>query len=392
MVMKKALLLSLFAASYVHSACDESVKVESNDDLGSVVSCSKFKGDITIKNTPIAGINFGGLSEVDGSIFIENNKDLNNIYLSGLEKITGQLFVGNNTKLSVLNVDKLSEVKEFRAINNPNMGEVTFHNISSIETIQIIQTSVSNLGIVSAESLKNIEITSNKKLDSIGFPNLTETSGYVLFADNGKNGKVSLPELAKINGNCSFSDLSELDIGKLKSVGSDFTISANSFKNITIRTLEKTGKAVTISENSALENITFPNLTDIGGSLNIQNNTKMTYLYPDSFPKLKSISGSIVLIGPFDNASFTAISHMDGSLSMKSTGDINCDGFKKNVSSYIKNANKVTCKGNVKNNSSKKGDKKDSDGSSDDSDSGANPVQFLGLVSTFALVAGTFLF
>ncbi|KAJ1676871.1 hypothetical protein EV182_007345, partial [Spiromyces aspiralis] len=89
-MIKKVLILSLFAA-YAHSACDKDITVESESDLSKVVSCTTFKGDITISDTSIPGINFGGLQEVDGSIFIEHNPQLDNIYLSNLRKISGQL-------------------------------------------------------------------------------------------------------------------------------------------------------------------------------------------------------------------------------------------------------------------------------------------------------------
>ncbi|KAJ1674000.1 hypothetical protein EV182_004165, partial [Spiromyces aspiralis] len=319
---------------------------------------------------------------------------LDNIYLSNLRKISGQLNVNNNTRLTILNIDNLNEIGEFRTINNPSMGQVTFRNISSIDVIQIVQSNVTQLGIVSDDDIKSVEITFNKNLDSFGFPNLTKVDGYVLFSDNGNNGKVSFPELTSIKGNCSFSGLSELDIGKLQTVGSDFSLVNNGFKNITIKTLKSTGDAVSINNNNNLENITFPNLSGIGGALSIQNNSRLVHLYDNSFPKLAEIDGAVQIMGPIDNVSFPSIKSMKGGFYLYSTGDIDCSAVKKNISSYA--ANKLqTCESNVKNSSTgSKGSSKS--GGSDDSQSDAiaifNPIQYVGILSTAALVAGSFLF
>ncbi|KAJ2357359.1 hypothetical protein IWW50_005093, partial [Coemansia erecta] len=101
--------------------------------------------------------------------------------------------------------------------------------------------------------------------------------------------------------------------------------------NLTVPALDTAEKSITLS-NNGFEAISFPKLGEIGSSLNIANNTKFKSITKQTFPKLSSVPGSIMLEGSFDNITFPALKTVDGQVSLSGKGKLSCDQAEKELS------------------------------------------------------------
>ncbi|KAJ2748227.1 protoplasts-secreted, partial [Coemansia nantahalensis] len=265
----------------------------------------------------------------------------------------------NNTNVFKVDIPKLTSVEDFQVIVNPNLKELSYRNISSIHNFQIIDTHIGSLGLFLEQEPGNIEILSNPELKTLDFSSVKKTSGYINIANNGRGANITFSGLTGVNGNASFADAGALDIHQLGSVTDDFSLYTNSFRNLSVPALKTAEKSITLSGND-FEAVAFPQLTEIGSSLNIVNNTNFRTIGSKAFPKLQSIPGSMVLEGSFDNITFPALKNVDGQVSLSGKGKLSC----KDAEAALKAADNIDCSLQVVD-----GDSGSKDSGSDDGDS-----------------------
>ncbi|KAJ2789401.1 cell wall protein Ecm33, partial [Coemansia guatemalensis] len=353
------------------------VKVKSQADINTVNACEKFEADVTIDGVSgIGALSIDSLQEITGQLVIQNMYDLQTVSFGSLTT-AGSLKILNNTNVYKVDLPKLSSVDDFQVIVNPNLKELSYANITSSKNFQIIGTHVGSLGLFADSEPGNIEILSNTGLTALDFSAVKKTSGYINIANNGKGTNVTFSSLTEVGGNISFADTSALDISKLSSVSDDFSLYTNSFKNLSVPALTSAEKSVTLSGNS-FEAISFPKLSDIGSSLNIVNNTKFASISKDTFPKLKSIPGSIVIEGSFDNITFPSLSTVDGQVSLSGRGKLSC----KEAESALSAADNIDCSLETVEDSS------DSDSETGDETDGSDSDTSAASHTTFMAVVG----
>lgn len=382
--MKCALAFAALAA-VVAGACDEDVTVSKQSDLSDVSSCTKFDGDITIDGVEGMGaLNLDQLQKIKGDLIIQNMYDLQTLSLAQLTTASSFKLL-NNTQLYKADIPKFTSVKDFQIITNPNLKEITYKNMSSVDNFQIINTYVSQLGAFTASKVKNIEVLSNNQLPALDFSAVKETSGYINIANNGKDTKVDMGNLTQAVGNVSFGNVAGLKIGQLKSVEDDFSLYTNSFQNLTLKSLKGAKKSITLNGNQFTA-ISFPELGEIGSSLNIINNTNFHSISKDTFPKLTSVPGSIVITGSFDKISFPKLDKVDGQIKLAGEGKMSCkdadDAF-----ANVANSN-IDCEFTTSSNGGSNSDNSDGEnGNSDDHTSGASQVTAVGGAAMMAMAA-----
>lgn len=114
-----------------------------------------------------------------------------------------------------------------------------------------------------------------------------------------------------------------------------------------------------------MEEIDFPQLTDIGGALQISDNDKLRSF--SGFDKLKTIGGSVSINGTFDNGTFASLQRIAGGFTLLTDGELSCDAFASlNKAGDIK-GDKYVCSGTAGASSSSSKKKSDSSNSSDSS-------------------------
>ncbi|KAJ2336736.1 cell wall protein Ecm33 [Coemansia sp. RSA 2681] len=311
-------------------ACNKDITVSTQADINTVNACTKFQGDVTIDGSEgisLTALSIDNLQQISGDLIIQNLYSLQTVSLGKLTS-AGSLKILNNTNLYKVAIPELTKVTDFQVITNPNLKVLTYNNISSVNNFQVIDTYVSSLGAFTASSVANIEVLSNTQLSALDFSAVKKTSGYINIANNDRSSNITFSQLTQVGGNVSFGNAATLDISKLSSVSDDFSLYQNSFKNLSVPALETAKKSITLNQN-LFSAISFPKVAEIGSSLDISNNTNFKSISSSTFPKLKSVPGSIVINGSLDNVTFPSLTTVDGQVQLSGTGKLSCDSAEK---------------------------------------------------------------
>ncbi|KAJ2456973.1 cell wall protein Ecm33 [Coemansia sp. RSA 2424] len=311
-------------------ACNKDITVSTQADINTVNACTKFQGDVTIDGSEgisLTALSIDNLQQISGDLIIQNLYSLQTVSLGQLTS-AGSLKILNNTNLYKVAIPELTKVTDFQVITNPNLKVLTYNNISSVNNFQVIDTYVSSLGAFTASSVANIEVLSNTQLSALDFSAVKKTSGYINIANNDRASNITFSQLTQVGGNVSFGNAATLDISKLSSVSDDFSLYQNSFKNLSVPALETAKKSITLNQN-LFSAISFPKVAEIGSSLDISNNTNFKSISSSTFPKLKSVPGSIVINGSLDNVTFPSLTTVDGQVQLSGTGKLSCDSAEK---------------------------------------------------------------
>ncbi|KAI8324271.1 hypothetical protein GQ54DRAFT_296265 [Martensiomyces pterosporus] len=319
-------------AALVAGACDKNINVKDQSDINTINACSKYNADITIDGVKgITALSLDSVKQVSGQLVIQNMYDLQTVSLGQLT-YAKSLKIVNNTNVYKVDIPLLSQIdSDFQVIVNPNLKNLQYTNITKVSNFQIIDTFVDNLGVFAASKVGSIEVLSNPQLKTLDFSSVQSTSGYINIANNAKDSNVTFSSLTQVGGNISFGNTGALSIDKLNSVGDDFSLYTNSFPNLTVSSLQAAKKSITLSGNK-FKTITFPKLTEVGSSLNINNNTNFRSIGASTFPQLTSIPGGIILEGNFDNITFPKLKSVDGAVTLKGKGKLTCNTFSTNLS------------------------------------------------------------
>ncbi|KAJ1669394.1 cell wall protein Ecm33, partial [Coemansia sp. RSA 25] len=315
-------------------ACNKDITVSTQADINTVNACTKFQGDVTIDGSEgisLTALSIDNLQQISGDLIIQNLYSLQTVSLGKLAS-AGSLKILNNTNLYKVAIPELTKVTDFQVITNPNLKVLTYNNISSVNNFQVIDTYVSSLGAFTASSVANIEVLSNTQLSALDFSAVKKTSGYINIANNDRASNITFSQLTQVGGNVSFGNAATLDISKLSSVSDDFSLYQNSFKNLSVPALETAKKSITLNQN-LFSAISFPKVAEIGSSLDISNNTNFKSISSSTFPKLKSVPGSIVINGSLDNVTFPSLTTVDGQVQLSGTGKLSCDSAEKSFAS-----------------------------------------------------------
>lgn len=248
-----------------------------------------------------AGIlDFSGLNQLNGDLIVADAGFVNGIASETLNAISGTFQLKNNTALNTLSMPSLHTVGSLDWNTLPQLDTLTFGTpgIQTAKSIVIGDTFLSSLKGIDVTSLDNLNINNCHRLQDLTLP-LTNLSTELRLSFNGQRNdlKVSLPNLAWI-ANISASHTSLFEVPALKTVNGSIRFDKNLFTSFNAPNLTsiQTGDISFVSNNE-LKNLTFPQLTAMGGGLLVANNTKLDEV--TSFPKLKTVGGAVKLRGNF---------------------------------------------------------------------------------------------
>ncbi|ORX67916.1 hypothetical protein DL89DRAFT_269096 [Linderina pennispora] len=322
-------------SSYDVGACNKDISAKSQSDIDTINACKKYEGNVLIDGdnglSGLGSLSLDTLQKIDGDLTVQNMYGLETVSLASLSSVNAFRFL-NNTKLYKIAAPSLYDVKDFQVIVNPNLKTLQYKNVTDVDNFQLIDTYVDLLGKFVAAEPKNIEILSNSQLKQLDFSSVKKTSGYINIANNARDANVTFSALTEVAGNVSFGNVGSLDISKLSAVGYDFSLYTNTFKNISVP-LEQAKKSITINANNQLVSLQFPELTSIGSSLNIINNTKFRSIDSSTFPQLKTIDAGSFYVGNIDNITFPKLTKIKGVFNVTGSGDLDCSSFKKSFGS-----------------------------------------------------------
>ncbi|PVV02085.1 hypothetical protein BB560_003472 [Smittium megazygosporum] len=335
----KLLFLSALLA-LVAGQCDEDITISSESDLSQLSGCNSYSGQITVSNYDGATLDMS-IKSAD-SIVVENSFQLAQINFGSLTTISKNFQIQNNTQLLGLSIPKLSSVDNFQLINNPNLNVILSTSFSKIGNYQIIQSQIVNLIPVSASTIKNIEIIANSFLIDISFPSVVNNTGYINIVDNHSSAFASFDSLTTISGNTTFRDLAGLRVDNVTTVSDTFNVYENTFTKLDLSQLSTLSKDLSIANNTKLDTIKIPGVSNLGGGLQIIGNSALTQIENSTFTTLSYIKGGVSLSGPFDNITFPALTRVDGAFKLNTTGTFSCNTASTQIRPRVKGSYSCT--------------------------------------------------
>ncbi|KAF9103676.1 hypothetical protein BGX29_003093, partial [Mortierella sp. GBA35] len=317
-------------------ACGNQVVASSEADLTALAACSSFSGSLTVSGSSINAITLPALKTLTGSIKLSSNSHLTTLSLDNLQSSTGTITLYNNTALANINVSKLKAVNNLEIVTAPSLRQLSMTNVETITSFKVEDTGLDNSGTMpwsSFQKATDIGISNNKFLKSIDIPSLNTISGRLIVAANGLmegHGEGSSLHLANLTSitNCTLRHLTDLQVPSLKAVSSSLSFDETNVKQIDAPHLRTIGQTLSIVSNNVLSNISFAELTSIGGALLIANNTELIIV--NRFSKLKDISGVLNIRRNIANISLPLVSTVQGGMSvLSSSKDFDCSTMSK---------------------------------------------------------------
>ncbi|KAF9392650.1 hypothetical protein CPB97_011630 [Podila verticillata] len=330
------LLLSAVAIHAQQESCTNQVVVASEADLSPIAACSTFSGSVTISGADINAVAWPALKSLTGSIKVTSNPHLAALNLDGLETSTGTITLYNNTILNDVNMPNLQSINSLEIVTAPNLHQLSLSSIKTINSLKIEDTGLDNSGTLPWSHLHqatDLGISNNKFLKVIDMPSLKTVSGRLVIAANGLmegQGHGSSLLMSKLTtcSNCTFRHLTELQAPSLSTVGASLSFDETNLEKLNIPALKTVKQTLSIVSNNLLNNISFAELTSIGGALLIANNTQLTTV--DGFQTLKDIAGVLNMRGAFSNISLPHVTNVQGGMwVLSSSNDFDCSTLAK---------------------------------------------------------------
>lgn len=334
--MFSKLALSALAVAAVASAqstaCTQSTfTVSSAAEATALSSCSTLKGNVLIPATSDTQIDLSGPKQIDGDLTLMNNGAVISLTSQSLNSISGTFKLANVTLLSTLNMPALSSVGTITWQSLPALNSLSFTTgVSKAKTVTISDTFLSTLDGIDLESVGTMDINNNRRLTkfSTSLKNLSENLNIQA---NGQKLSVTMPNLVWI-ANMTIANVTEFSTPSLEVVNGSARFDSNYFETFIAPNMTSTESGdISFINNPSLTNITFSGLTKLGGALTVINNTRLEEL--TGFPKLADVGGAIQLGGNFSSVKFPSLEDVKGTFKLSSTNDISssCDELKKNA-------------------------------------------------------------
>ncbi|KAF9903250.1 hypothetical protein EC991_004022 [Linnemannia zychae] len=333
--------------------CGSQVVANSEADIAPLAVCSSFSGSLTVSGiSSLTAVALPTLQSLTGTIKIASNPHLTTFALDSLQNSTGSITLYNNTLLSAVNIPNLKNLNSLEIVTAPSLRQLSLANVHAINSFKVEDTGLDNSGALpwsSFQKAADIGISNNKFLKTIEIPGLNSISGRLIIAANGllegkgEGASLHLSNLTSVS-NCTLRHLTDLQLPSLSAVSSSLSFDDTNLKLITAPQLKTVGQTLSIVSNNLLFNISFSELTSIGGALLIANNTELTSV--NGFAKLKDISGVLNMRGDFTNVSFPEVSSVQGGMSiLSSSKDFDCSTLSKVKASA---RGKTVCQAQVK--------------------------------------------
>ena len=292
-------LFSPFAAQSATSTCTMSggtTTISSQADATGLASCKTVKGSVVVSKDVAGDFSLSGPQSITGDFSIENNSKINSVSSDTLEEIGGEFKLVKTTQLNSISLPKLTSVTTltWQSIGNPS--EMGINQLNKVDAVTISDSHLRNIDPINVTTIKSMNLDNNQFITKYE-PAIKEISGDLNIHANGLDMEVSFPNLIWAM-NLAVSDVSKITFPSLQTVNGSARFDDNKFDSFTFPNLTSTKSGdISFVGNENMKNLTFPQLTQIGGGLLIANNTALEDI--SGFPKLETVVGAIKLRGNF---------------------------------------------------------------------------------------------
>lgn len=320
--------------------CDKPTPIEDNSQLSLIQSCQIVNGDLVIQKFKDPLIELTNLEKINGNLIIKESAELVRVEAPKLTSLN-ELKLSQLTSLSLVSFPNLRNVNSLNWQVIPILSNIRFSSdVKDIENIVISDTSLTGFSGFQTKVLRNLDINNNRFLETIN-SNVESITGKLKIVSNASNLKLSLPDLKSVD-TVSINDVEELNLSGLKEINSSISLINNHFQKLLLENLTSIGGTLSISDNTRLSDIDLKNLKDVRGGLMIINNTDISQV--DFLKKLRVIDGGLEVSGNLEYLDFPELKLIKGSVKIKSTNKkFNCNKIIREKLSLALRGGKITC-------------------------------------------------
>lgn len=278
-----------------YSGDDDKITIENSSDGSDLASCSKIKGDVEIAEQASGQISLDGVREISGSLTCNGASNITDLSAPDLETIGDEFNLKGLSGLQSLNFDSLNEVGSIDFDSLAHLSQFSFtKGVSKAESVKITNTFLTSLKGITLDKVSNLYIANNIYLTEVDVDEMKKITGDVDFSSNHKNLKISFPNLKEAQ-NMTFRNASSVSLPSLESVAGGLGFYSNYMESFQGPNLTEVDSFLVFNDNSALTNISLPNLESVGGTFQIANNTQLKQV--KGVPKLEKIEGALDFSG-----------------------------------------------------------------------------------------------
>lgn len=295
--------------TFVVAQCSNSatLTVTGTADASALASCTTYSGSVAIPsdakfsndNSGHQSLSIKGVEKITKDLTITGLSTLATIEMGSLKSV-GSLTLGDLQILSTLSMPQLSSVDTMNFTALAALQSLSFGNtgITQADSILISNTGLSSLmGINNLESVKTFNVNNNPGLQNISLQVTNIKGALDIEANDGfSSGLTTSFPMLQTAQNLTFRNCSSVDLPVLANVSQYLGFYGNTMQTFMAPNLTTTGGLVFV-DNTALTNISIPQLQSVNGSYQIANNTMLKKI--DGFQKLATVKGALDFNGNF---------------------------------------------------------------------------------------------
>ena len=281
--------------------------ITASADASALASCTTYSGSVAIPsdaafsqdNSGHQALSISGVEKITNNLTITGLSNLATISMGSLKSIGG-FTLGALTVLSELSMPQLSSIDSMNFTALPALQSLSFGNtgITQANSILISNTGLGSLmGINNLESVNTFNVNNNQALQNISLQVSSIKGALDIEANDGfSSGLTTSFPMLQTAMNLTFRNCSTVDLPSLANVSQYLGFYGNTMQTFIAPNLTTTGGLVFV-DNTALTNISIPELISVNGSYQIANNTMLKQI--NGFEKLATIKGALDFNGNF---------------------------------------------------------------------------------------------
>ncbi|KAK0270787.1 cell wall protein Ecm33 [Friedmanniomyces endolithicus] len=298
------LLLACFLLSVLNptlAQCNNATTTLRNiADVVAIATCTTYTGDIVVA-TDVAGISaLLGVEEVIGSVIVANNSALTTISSDSLRSVSNDVILDTLPLLANISLPMWSSVNTIILSKIPAPNVINMQTtVQKVTNLYITDTTLETLFglLLQTSQMENLIVTGNQFLQScwFGVGNITQQATIL---NNSAQMTLTLPNLTYAY-NVEITNASAIEMPVLQSINQNLDISYSAVQNLTLPVLSYVGGDLDVKNNAQLVGINMPDLVNVQGNVEISGSPQLEFL--SGLSALSFIGKDLTLAGEFND-------------------------------------------------------------------------------------------
>ncbi|OQN99032.1 hypothetical protein B0A48_14893 [Cryoendolithus antarcticus] len=300
--------------------------IQNAGDAAALAGCQTFTGSIALATGTTGVIALNGIQEITGDLVADNVTSVTQLSGDSLTTLGGDFILNGMTVLTTLSFPRLATAKNINWVALPQLQGLSFTTgLQQTQSLLIENTQLGSLSGINLQTAASVMISNNPYLQEVNMQ-LGNISNALAIEANGRNIAVTFPNL-EWAFNITLRNVSAISMPSLAAVNGSLGFYSNFFESVNAPNLTTVGQSLSFVSNQKLNNASFPQLTSVGGGLQIANNTNIEKI--DGFPKLQTVGGALDFYGNFSDVALPSLMDVRGAFNLQSSKDLTntCNHF-----------------------------------------------------------------